>query len=215
MLATKITNHVEEALSQLLQQYKGRPRIEGLLSALVQQIQDLENATFDMNEARQLFNGTTYPSVGAQLDGIGQIVGAKRNGLNDAEYLVIILGTIAENNSDSTAPALLNIVVSVFQAISVFIKDPNSPGHPDSPAQISFGVGDPQTPTDLYPVVEQIIKNSIGAGISIVYISTFNNAHAFSTDGPQSWCRGCSDLNNPDPDNDGQIASLIFNNPVQ
>lgn len=215
MIVTQINDHVVQALNRLLQQYKGLPGIAGLLTALITQIQDLENAIYPIDQYRQLAF-----AYGTQLDNLGQVIGLPRNGLPDNEYFVLLLGTIAENNSDTTAATMLNIVQTVFQASNVFIKTPNSPGggplirHRIAPAQVSFGIGDPQSPASLDGVIEQIIQNSIAAGVSIVYLSSFANAGAFSTAGPQAWCRGCSDLNNPQP-TDGVIGSLIYNNPVQ
>lgn len=213
MIVQKINDHVLQALDRLLQQYRGMVRIEGIISSLVEQIQDLENAFYPLDQYRQL-----QFAYGAQLDGLGQIIGLSRNGLSDSEYFILLLGTISENNSDTTAAALLNIVQTVFQATSVFIKTPNSPGEgplgATPPATVAFGIGNPTIDPSLYPVVEQIILNSLGAAISITYLSTFNAQRAFSTAGPQAWCRGCSDLYNPTPD-DGLGAGLIYNNLAQ
>lgn len=214
MLVTEITTHVQDALGRLLQQYQGKPGIAALLSAIVEQIQQLENGMFPIDQGRQIFNGS---AVGAQLDGLGQLIGLSRNGLTDAQYLVLLLGTIAEDNSDTTAETLLNIVQTVFEATNVFIKDSNSPGsYPlslDSPATVAFGVGSPQIDPSLYPIVERIIQNSVGAGIAVYYLSSFDAANAFAMAGPQPWVKGFADLNVPG--SGGKFASLVFNNPTQ
>ena len=214
MLVTQINNHVATALSQLLQQYQGQPRITGLITALVAQIQNLENALYPIDAGRQLYNGN---AVGTQLDNLGTLIGLPRNGLPDNEYLVLLLGTIAEDNSDTTQSTLINIVQTLFEATNVFVFTPNSPGNPHYGrvnAVVSFSVGGAQIPSSLYTIIENIILNSIAAGVSLVYLSTHNASYAFSTSGPQAWCSGCSDLNNP-KSTDGQIASLIYNNSVQ
>jgi hypothetical protein len=208
MIVTQITNHVQQALNRLLQQYQGRPNITGLLTALITQCQLLENAIYPIDQYRQL----AY-AYGEQLDNIGTVIGLERNGLPDNEYFVLLLGTIAENNSDTTAPTMLNIVQTIFQSSNVFIKTPNSGG--SGPfgmtmnANVAFGVGSPVTPATLNVQLEQIVLASLAAGVALFYISRFNSAGAFSTAGPQSWCRGCSDLLNPQP-TDGVIGSLIF-----
>jgi hypothetical protein len=213
MLATIISNHVQQALQRLIQQYVGLPRLSGLLTAIVDQIQDLENAAYDTNETRQLYNGSIYPAVGAQLDGIGQIVGIARNGQSDAEYLTLILGKIGENFSDTTQNQLMNIVRTVFQASSVFVQTPNTPGSPGHQATVGFGVGSPQVDPSLYPLIEQIIENSIGAGIALMYLISFSEANplAFSMAGPQAWVGGFSDALNPQA-SDPVWSSAIFTN---
>ena len=210
MIVNQITNHVQAALDRMIQQYKGRPLFEGLITAFVTQIQDLENAIYPIDQYRQLLF-----AYGQQLDNLGEIIGLKRNGLNDSEYLILLLGTIAENNSDTTAPVLLYIVKTVFQATNVFIKDPNSISNKNEsfPAQIAFGVGDPLTGPALYTVVEQIIQNSVAAGIAITYLSKFNATNAFAMAGPQPWVKGFSSLAAPTVG--GQFASLIYNNSLE
>lgn len=225
MLATEITDHVNQALNRLPEQYR-LTLVQGLIRAFVQQVQQLEDAIFSLNAGRQLFDGNAQ---GAQLDGIGELVDVKRNGLEDPEYLVVILGTIAENFSDTTASVMLNIVQTVFEATSVFIKDPNSTTGISKPAQVAFGVGDPQFPTSLYPIIEQIIQSSVGAGVRVSYLSSFRATGACATAGPQAWTRqlppgftptamnpwpfGAGDLNNPYVG--GLPASLVFKDPRQ
>lgn len=215
MIVTKINNHVQQALARLLQQYQGLPLLSGFLTALIAQIQNLEDAIYPLDALRQLQN-----AYGQQLDNLGQIIGLSRNGMPDNEYFILLLGTIAEDNSDTTAPALLYIVQTVFQAANVFIKDPNSPGgeQPDpslvNAARVAFCVQNPSSPASLDTVIQQIIQNSIGAGISLVYLSTFTGATAVCAAGPQSWVGGCSDLNNPLP-TDAVIAGLVYNNKAE
>lgn len=211
MIVDKITTHVQDALDQLLEQYKSRPLLAGLITAFVQQIQDLEDAIYPLDQYRQLLS-----SYGQQLDNLGQVIGLERNGLPDNEYLIFLIGTIAENNSDTTAPVLLYIIQTLFEATSVFKKDPNTPGQPTAPAQISFSVGSPQIDPSLYPEIEQIIENSIAAGVAIAYLSSFNAGGAFAFAGPQAWVKGFGAYSYaPDPTVGGPFGKLIFNNKSQ
>lgn len=207
----EITNHVQAALGRLLQQYQNRPRFAGIITALVAQVQDFENGFFPVNTGRQLSDGTTHPAIGAQLDGIGQLVGIARNGVDDATYLVLILGTIAENNSETTYAELLYIVQTIFEASEVFIKTPNSStGSTMTPAWIAFSVQNPQLLPTLFVVAQQIIKNSIGAGISLMYLAQYSSPTAFSMDGSMASDGGFGDLN--DPTAGAPFASLIYSN---
>ena len=49
-MATKINDHIQQALDRLLEQYRNKPRIEGLISCFTEQIQDLEDVIFDLPE---------------------------------------------------------------------------------------------------------------------------------------------------------------------
>ncbi len=207
MLATKITNHVQQALERLLQQYKGQPNLAAVITALVEQIQDLENAIFSLDEGRQLFNGTTYPSVGAQLDGIGELVGIQRNGLVDEEYLIFILGKIAENFSDTTIPTIVNIVGLLYNAPDIFLKE-------CYPGGIAYEVGNPELPENLFNVAKFLVQSSLGAAIAIVYIATYDQDDVFTLGniaGTVTKGQGFGSTTNPAEG--GGFASLIYSNP--
>jgi hypothetical protein len=191
MLIQQINNHVDQALARLMQQYLSVPTnystflqysdetlqlsgLQALIAVLVDQLQNLEDVVFDVNNLRQLWNGTSYPATGAQLDGIGQIVGAKRNGLGDVEYLVIILGTIAQNFSDDTIPTLVNIANILFAASLILVT-------PMFPAEVNFQVSsDLGLPAILYNTVANILQNSVGGGIGVGFITIFDTENGFT-----------------------------------
>jgi len=219
MLVPIISNHVQAGLARLMQQYQSKPRLIGFFTAFLQHVQKLENALYPLDQYRQL-----QYAYGAMLDGIGEIVGISRNGLSDAEYYIFLLGTIAENNSDTTTSVVLYVVGTLFQASTVFIQTPNSTPSPfTKPAVVGFSVGSAITQPSLFNVVEQIIKNTLGAGIKLSYIGQHNSAGAFATAGMQPWTQqgppsftptaeapwpyGFGDLNNPYVG--GPAASLI------
>lgn len=93
---TPIPNHVQQALSRLLQQYSKAVNIQGVLTAIISPLQLIESTLTDMNNLRYLSG-----AFGAQLDVIGVIVGIAREvGQSDADYLNAILGQISLNFSD-------------------------------------------------------------------------------------------------------------------
>lgn len=191
MLAPKITTHVQDALNRLLQQYKGRPLIEGMYTSFVDQIQDLENAIFALDEGRQLYDGTSSPAVGAQLDTLGVIVGIPRNGLSDAEYLLFIFGKIAENFSDSTLPTILTVIGYVFQAEQVKLQE-------IYPAGIAIQIlGTPLNPT-LWPIALSLVQAALGAAIKVIFAGAYPTTNVFrfyaADTGPEN---GFADLNVP------------------
>ncbi len=171
-MASPITNHVQQALARLMQQYKGFPNYEKLITALVQPVQEIENALDGIEPNTQLYNGTTYPSVGAQLDGIGEIVGCPRNGLSDAAYLVFILGTIIENFSDSTQDVIVSAWVDLFAPYYLILT--NNP-----PAEQNAFIANPQLDSSLYLQAINIIQNAMGGGIKLGSVTLFDETHPF------------------------------------
>jgi hypothetical protein len=172
VVITQITDHVQQALNRLLYQYKGKANIAALLTALVEPIQELEDAIFDVNSGRQFFNGSAYPASGAQLDGIGAIVGVARNGLEDAEYLVFIIGTIVVNNSDGTIPTLLN-VVNIFFEPDLFLA------FDMYPAEFNVELAGSTLDPTLYDTAARFIQQALGASIGLGFIATMDETNAF------------------------------------
>lgn len=98
-----IPNHVEQALSRLIQQYKTAENLKSLLTAIVGPIQTIEDELGLMNTLRYLPD-----AEGVQLDNIGMIVGIARTpGQSDADYLQAIYGQIAINVSEGTPEQII------------------------------------------------------------------------------------------------------------
>jgi hypothetical protein len=106
MTLEKKTNHVAEAISRLIQQFRdpGSERLEALIASYVQQIQELENVSFELITDRTLDTAT-----GVQLDGIGQIVGLERGGLDDTEYRLRLKVQIRLNTSNGTIEDVITV----------------------------------------------------------------------------------------------------------
>lgn len=206
MLATRIPDHVQQALDRFLEQYKGKEKLTALVTALVNQVQDLEDAIYSLDEGRQLYNGTIFPSMGVQLDGIGELVGISRNGLNDAEYLVLILGKIGENFSDSTIPAVFTIIETLYNAEETFVKE-------CFPGGVAFELGNPQLPEDLWTIAKFLVQNSLGATIAIVYIGKYDPANVFKCSRVGGPMRGQGFGSLANPAAGGGFAGLIYSNP--
>lgn len=78
-------DHCEAALARLLTQFRQKPLFEGLICALAEGAQPLEQAGQDLRAFRAL--GTAF---GEQLDGIGQNLRQPREGVSDSDYRVIL-----------------------------------------------------------------------------------------------------------------------------
>lgn len=202
MLAPKITTHVQDGLNQLLQQYKERPFIVGMFTAMIQQMQDIEDALYDLEPDCQLWNGTSIPAIGAQLDGIGEIVGILRNGLPNDEYALFLFGKIAENFSQDTVSDVINVAAYLFQAPIMLLQ----PIYPAGVVVEALGI---VIPPGLWSLAAQLVQGSLGAGINLVVAgASFTNAFRFDGPGVSGAVNGFADLNVPN--SGGLFVGLIM-----
>jgi hypothetical protein len=104
------TDHCEQSLNARTEDYRGLPRFEELLTIFCEQIQEIEDAIF------QVALDSVDTAVGVQLDGFGSIVGADRQGLSDDDYRALIRATIKANNSEGTIPDLYGVVLAALAA---------------------------------------------------------------------------------------------------
>jgi hypothetical protein len=107
---SKIDSHTAIACSNLLTQDSYKPDFEGLLRAIVEPLQDIENILFELYKNRSLNDATGY-----YLNRIGGIIGEERNYRNDEDYRLAILIRIISNNGGGTADEILIILSSIYQ----------------------------------------------------------------------------------------------------
>jgi len=102
------SHHVDSALALLVQQFRGKARLEGVLSALARQVQSLEDTLWDLHLERRPGRAT-----GAQLDGIGRIVGLQRGALADGTYRTHLRARIRLLRSTGTPEEILGMISMV------------------------------------------------------------------------------------------------------
>lgn len=105
MTLTKKTDHVDEALAHLLEQFKGAPKLHALLTSFVNQVQDLENVWFEL-----LLDRWIESAEGVQLDGLGDIVGEAREGRVDADYREALEGRIVLNLGSGQPEVIIRLL---------------------------------------------------------------------------------------------------------
>lgn len=101
---SKETDHVTSGLDHLIEQFKNKPILEGLLTAYLNQHQDLEDASFEVLEKRFL----GY-AEGATLDEVGSIPGEERQGRSDVIYREAISVRILINKCTGTPEEIIAI----------------------------------------------------------------------------------------------------------
>lgn len=104
---------IETGKDLLIDFWKDKPVMQGLLKSQLREIQKLEDLTFQLLNERNVND-----AVGVQLNVIGSIVGEDRQGRSDVEYREAILNRIALNRSDGTPPVILDLL-SILSGSSV------------------------------------------------------------------------------------------------
>lgn len=155
---TKITDHAEQAYARLVEQYKGKPKFKAVLYALARQIQELEDAYYQLLTERSIDT-----AVGVVLDILGKIVGERRGGASDADYRLRIRARIRANLSSGTVEeiyavfrALLGPAVAltaVFKWLDAF------------PAQFVFTIVSPVILAAQVPIFVRFLRDSKAGGV--------------------------------------------------
>lgn len=100
------TNHALRAPSRFIEQFKKKPVMTAMLVAFMNQVQDLENALWEIILLRNIVDGE-----GVILDMIGRIVGRKREGLIDTDYRIALRAQIRINRSVGKAVDVINVAI--------------------------------------------------------------------------------------------------------
>jgi hypothetical protein len=118
---TKYTGHVDRATSRLIMQFRDKPRIVAFVAAIANEVQQLENAAWDVLLLRALDNPLTS---GAQLDMIGRVVGQAREGNSDAAYIPLLRARIKTNRSDGRTETLIAITLLLLGlSTALFLRE--------------------------------------------------------------------------------------------
>lgn len=107
-MVTQITDYVARAQGRLPEQFVGKDLINALVGAFANEAQDLEDAGFPMLD---LLNIDTQ--IGAQLDGIGDILTEPRGGKSDAAYRIALRAAGARIASSGTPEEVIEIFISL------------------------------------------------------------------------------------------------------
>lgn len=104
-----INDHAERAKGRLLEQYRERPNINALVTALVNPLQEIELQLKLLSTERWLAN-----AKGRQLDRYGESVGEERNSRDDAGFKRAIYCRIFINNGGGTPEDIISAIDFVY-----------------------------------------------------------------------------------------------------
>lgn len=113
-----ITDHYERAINRLAEQFKRKPDLLSLIKGNVDQIQELEYVFDDLKRLRSLND-----AAGEQLDGLGDILGLEREGMNDEEYRNALWFQTAVNTSNGEPEMLISVLLRATDATEIIYID--------------------------------------------------------------------------------------------
>jgi hypothetical protein len=173
-MIAQISNHVEQALDRLLQQYKNSQKFKSILQSLINEIQIIENEFFKLKNERSL-----DAAVGYQLDLIGTIIGERRLDRTDEAYREALKSKILINISQGDVDTL--------------IKISNLLTNSDYCHYINLGNGHIQLSTTNTTLTQQqannyirVIQSASAAGCRVDYLVKHLSDKAFAYDGVQA-----------------------------
>lgn len=122
-MADLITTHAADALARLPESRKGKDNLAHLISTMGIQVQELEQALYELLTERQIDT-----AVGVQLDAIGEIVGQPRAGESDDDYRRMVRARIAANNSEGRVADFIRVTRAVINDATLAVRP--APGYP-------------------------------------------------------------------------------------
>lgn len=198
MSLAPITTHVTDAIARLPQQYKGKAMLQGLLTALVTQVQLLDDQGINLATQRSVST-----AVGTQLDKLGTIVGISRANLSDEAYRLRIQARILINISTGTPEGLIQVFKLLTLASNVVLNE-------QFPADVALYTDGDIDPTQI-TFVQQSLELAAPAGVRVAFMGHFDPVLPFACDGTLVPEGGFGDAT--DPTQGGVLGSLYLIGP--
>lgn len=156
MSLSQNTDHVAEAKARLVAPFRGKPKIEGLLEAYIQAVQDLEDVMWDVLSIRTI-DGADLP----RLIVIGKLIGQPRHGFATELYRTVIKARALANRSEGTGPDIGKVLTQLLGAGAFSF-------HWIGPATIMIVQGD-QADSEETRAVQQVLPFARAAGVRLWY----------------------------------------------
>lgn len=185
-----IADHCERGKARLLVQFKNKPRLAAVLCAFLDQVQDIENALWQLWAQRVLQN-----AIGVQLDQLGARVGEPRQDRIDDVYRFFIGVRVLVNRSSGLPEQLIRIGKEFLadQADGVVVYRPNYP------ASVVLGIEQLATGLEFLDVAWTIAPAAAGGVRIQVGMDTAAESDTFrfaTAPGQSDAAQGMSNTNN-------------------
>ena len=153
MPITQITDHEDQAEARLPEQFVGKDLMIALVRAHAKEVQEIEDAVFPMLDLLDIAT-----QIGAQLDGIGDILTEARDGQNDADYRVALLAKGARFTASGTPEQVIERFIALTGSTPPVDLLENFPAGYDI-------IGDGTQPTGLLSAMEAVSGVGIYVGL--------------------------------------------------
>lgn len=150
MTLAAVTDHVERGLARLIDQFKGRPRIEAWISSYLEEVQELSTAAWGVLVLRLIDD-----AEGEQLTVLGKIVGQPRTVADDERFRVIVRARVAANGSSGRWNDILRVARLLLGPEASFSLRAHYP------AALVLTINDP---VDFIPTLEHGMLETAAAG---------------------------------------------------
>jgi hypothetical protein len=157
-LIEHFTDH-EGRVSRFIEEFKNKPDLEALARIYLRQIQDIEDAAFEVILERDLDN-----AIGVQLSTIGKIVKQARTTSDDDRFRTAIRARIAINLSDSTAEDVIKVARLLLQEFGESFELRDEP-----PAQLRVTIHDPLQSAEA-DLVHELLGATKAGGVRLVLV---------------------------------------------
>lgn len=163
------TDYVESALDRLPEQFKNSENFKKLITVLVKQLQQVEDAVYSMRNLFDIDN-----SEGAQLDLLGKILGAPRAGRDDTRYKLRLKGQQLIFFSGGESERIRKVLELCVPGSNPNVQDNGEAAFLATMAQVT--ISDPLE-------TALLVRETKSAGVSgYVYWQTANDANTFCFD---------------------------------
>ena len=157
-MTDQIIDHAERLNDLLPTQFKGLTNWEGFLNAVAAQVQTYEDEIYRFFDELDLNH-----AIGAQLDGLGEILGESRNSRGDTEYRSALRVRLKINTSSGEPETLIEVLAAITDSTSVQLLEPST-------AYIELTFDGTTIPSDLLANM-QLIK-AAGVQLSLLVSSS-------------------------------------------
>lgn len=150
----RIPNHFHEGLLKLVPPFWGKPRIAAFLQSFLDRVTDLEDAAWDVLEARTIDNADA-----TRLAVLGRVVGQPNFGWDTETYRAVIRGRIRTARSRALTDDIIEVVRLITQTtLPVRVEH-------FAPATVWTILTEPAPTTNELDALEYLLPKARGAGI--------------------------------------------------